>query len=82
MSQPLASGYTMPVESSDQLMIFIVKGKALEDSHEVSWAPGETRPLALKSSDNNSIAGVNNHHAKSTLTASVVDIQRGVVPGR
>jgi hypothetical protein len=82
VNQHLASGHTMPFEFSDQLMIFAAKGEEPEDAHEVCRAPGDTRPLSLKNTDNNSIAGVNNHLAKRMLTASVVDIQRGYVPGR
>ena len=71
----LASGYSMPIKFSDQLMLFAAKGEEAEDAHEVCRSPGDTRPLSLKNSDNKIIAGVNNHVAKPMLAASAVDIQ-------
>ena len=78
----LATGYSMPINFSDQLLLFAVKGDEVDDAHEVCRTPGDTRPLSLKNSDNKIIAGVNNHLAKPMLAASAVDIQRGFVPGR
>ena len=78
----LASGYSMPITFSDQLLLFGVKGEDSDDALEVRRVAGDTRPLSLKNSDNKTIAGVNNHAAKSMLAASVIDIQRGFVPGR
>jgi hypothetical protein len=55
----LASGYSMPIEFSDQLMLFAVKGEEAEDAHEVCRSPSDTRPLSLKNSDNKLVAGIN-----------------------
>ena len=78
----LASGYTMPITFSDQLMLFAVKGEKPDVTHEVSRLAADTRPLSFKNTDNKIIVGVNNYLAKRMLAASAVDIQRGFVPGR
>jgi hypothetical protein len=52
----LASGYTMPVTYSDQLMLFVVKGEDQDDAYEVCRVAADTRPLSLKNTDNKIIA--------------------------
>ena len=63
-------------------MMFPPKGKPVTDANVVVRTPSETRPLGLKSTDNNIICSAVNHASSPTLAKIIVDAQRGFLRGR
>jgi hypothetical protein len=70
------SGYPLPLNSCDALMIFLPKS----DGHELT--AGETRPLGLKNCDVKLVGGVLNRVLAQIASNNVVEEQRGFIAGR
>ena len=70
------------IDFSDGLQMFAAKGTAPDDPIEVIRAPGDTRPLGLKNTDNKTIAGVTNNAMKHPIAKSANKLQNGFVVGR
>ena len=78
----LLSGYLLPVSFNDSLIVFVPKGTEQDDETGIVRDPFDTRPLALKNSDNKAIGGVVNFLLKRTMARSACALQRGFIPGR
>ena len=72
----------MGIEFNDSLPCFAPKGEEDGDSVEVIRAPCDTRPLALKNSDNKTVGGVFNRCCRDVIQHSASPLQRGFVPTR
>jgi len=78
----IASGVAPPIPYNDAIQIFAPKGEDELDSELVSRAPADTRPLALKNSDNKVIAGAYNWAVRRQVSKKANHLQRGFIVDR
>ena len=72
----------MPIDFNDSITVFPPKGVEPGDSVDLIRDPMNTRPIALKNSDNKIICGVANNIIKHGIAKRANYIQRGFVTGR
>ena len=73
----------MHITWNDSLTVYLPKGEEAEDiPHFVVRAINDTRPLALKNTDNKLVCSSINYTTKPVLTRSISDLQRGFVAMR
>ena len=72
----------MPLEFNASLTIFLPKGDEAGDAVGLVRDPANTRPLALKNSDNKIIATAVNSRIKSVVSRHSNKIQRGFIQRR
>ena len=78
----LAGGALPPWEFNHALQVFAPKGDQPLDDFVVLRSPEDTRPLALKNTDNKAIAGAFAAASRRPLTLGPCSIQNGFVPKR
>ena len=78
----LTEGSPAPLDFNDSISLFIPKGEEELDHIEILRHSEDTRPLGLKNSVNEILAGVANWSCKPALSKSTVYTQRGFVPDR
>ena len=77
------AGGRMPASWNDSLTVYLPKGEEAGDTtNSVVRAVNDTRPLALKNSDNKLVCSSINHVTKPVLTRSISGLQRGFVAKR
>ena len=78
----IMSGQSLDISFNNSLSAFVPKGTRHEDATEVIRPPDETRPLALKNTDNKTLCGVLNAAIKQPLHKFSCHLQRGFIAGR
>ena len=78
----LMSGLNMPIDFNSSLSAFVPKGNEVLDEVLISRDAADTRPLAMKNSDNKIVGSVLNDKLKPILSKQTCKLQRGFVPGR
>jgi len=83
IGQLLLTGFLMPLEFNSSLSVFAPKGTDKDDTaYCCTREPSETRPLALKNSDNKTICAVVNRSLKYVAAKFLNHVQRGFTYGR
>ena len=78
----LAEGKLMAPSFNEMTQLFVPKGSREEDVQRLVRLPSETRPLALKNSDNKVVCAVANQRIKLPLARAARSAQRGFIAGR
>ncbi len=75
-----AEGLPLPLEGLCSLLVFLPKGEEASDGESVVRAPGDTRPISLKSSDLKIIGSVVSGAIRPCLIKSTRKAQRWFAP--
>ncbi len=78
----LLAGNVMLPDFNASLRVFAAKGSEDADALGAVRAPSSTQPLALKNTDNKTVAGVVNFLMKGPVAAGAAKCQRGFIVGR